>query len=48
MGSGGLTRSVTWKIAQPTTKAMIDAAMHADARLILPGRFADRDVDDEK
>ena len=47
-GSGGLTQSVIRKIAHPARNAITDASQHADARLVLAGRFGDRDVDDEK
>ena len=37
-----------WKIAQPSDEGDDRRRDDADARLVLPGGFADRDVDDEK
>ena len=47
-GSGGLTQSVIRKIAHPSEEGQHRRQQDADARLVLPCRFGDRDVDDEK
>ncbi len=48
MGSGGLSQSVTRKIAQPARNAITDASKHADAGLILLRGVGDGQVDDEQ